>query len=183
MSSRIASLDVLGEVRRAMRILRRVERYMVQQERAIKRAGEKRMGPREARTRGARGAGMTIPHEGPKLSQSRIERHQMKKMIIQLTERDGHQLGADCLRELSTHWEARGGEEENDNDKLWRSENSEILRRYLAAVKTRRSPALERGFLAVLTDFIGASVSGGVPDPEYYEEEPEGTPDRRRADG
>lgn len=42
MSRRIAALDVLGEVRRAMRILRRVERYLVQQERAAKRAGEKR---------------------------------------------------------------------------------------------------------------------------------------------
>jgi hypothetical protein len=39
---RVAALDVLGEVRRAMRILRRVERYLVQQERAEKRAGEKR---------------------------------------------------------------------------------------------------------------------------------------------
>ena len=38
---RIASLDVLGQVRRAMRILRRVELYLVQQERATKRA-EKR---------------------------------------------------------------------------------------------------------------------------------------------
>lgn len=42
MSRRIAALDVLGEVRRAMRILRRVERYLTQQERAEKRAGEKR---------------------------------------------------------------------------------------------------------------------------------------------
>lgn len=39
---RITSLDVLGEVRRAQRILRRVERYLAQQERAERRAGEKR---------------------------------------------------------------------------------------------------------------------------------------------
>jgi hypothetical protein len=38
---RINSLDVLGEVRRAMRILRRVELYLVQQERWTKRVGEK----------------------------------------------------------------------------------------------------------------------------------------------
>jgi hypothetical protein len=42
MTRRIAHLDVLGETRRAMRILRRVERYLLQQERAAKRAGEKR---------------------------------------------------------------------------------------------------------------------------------------------
>jgi len=42
MSKRIAALDVLGEVRRALRILRRAERFMVQQERAEKRAGAKR---------------------------------------------------------------------------------------------------------------------------------------------
>jgi len=42
MSRRITALDVLGEVRRAMRILRRVERYMVQEERAERRSGEKR---------------------------------------------------------------------------------------------------------------------------------------------
>lgn len=42
MTKRITALDVLGEVRRAMRILRRVERYLVQQERAAKRSGEKR---------------------------------------------------------------------------------------------------------------------------------------------
>jgi hypothetical protein len=51
MSRRIASLDVLGEVRRSMRILRRVERYLVQQERAAKRAGEKRKATLEARQR------------------------------------------------------------------------------------------------------------------------------------
>jgi len=49
MSRRIASLDVLGEARRAMRIMRRVERYLVQQERAARRAGEKRKASFEAR--------------------------------------------------------------------------------------------------------------------------------------
>lgn len=43
MSRRIMVLDVLGEVRRAMRILRRVERYMVQEERATKRAEKNRV--------------------------------------------------------------------------------------------------------------------------------------------
>lgn len=53
---RIAALDVLGEVRRAMRILRRVERYLAQQERAEKRAGEKRKA-RFARARAALSSG------------------------------------------------------------------------------------------------------------------------------
>ena len=39
---KIASLDVLGEVRRAMRVLRRVERYLTQQERAADRAAKAR---------------------------------------------------------------------------------------------------------------------------------------------
>lgn len=42
MTKRITSLDVLGEVRRAQRILRRVVRYLEQQERAERRRGEKR---------------------------------------------------------------------------------------------------------------------------------------------
>lgn len=37
---RILALDVLGEVRRAMKLLRRVERFLVQQQRAAKRATE-----------------------------------------------------------------------------------------------------------------------------------------------
>lgn len=36
---RIVSLDVLGEVRRAMRTLRRVEKFLTQQERAERRRG------------------------------------------------------------------------------------------------------------------------------------------------
>jgi hypothetical protein len=42
MSRRQLQIDVLGEVRRAMRILRRVEKYLVQQEREAKRTGKKR---------------------------------------------------------------------------------------------------------------------------------------------
>lgn len=42
MTKRITALDVLGGIRRAMRILRRTERYLVQQERAERRAGKKR---------------------------------------------------------------------------------------------------------------------------------------------
>lgn len=42
MTKRITSLDVLGEVRRAQRILRRVTTYLEQQERAEHRRGDKR---------------------------------------------------------------------------------------------------------------------------------------------
>lgn len=52
MTKRIPTLDVLGEIRRAMRILRRAERYLVQQERAAARAG----GKRKARFEKARAA-------------------------------------------------------------------------------------------------------------------------------
>ena len=63
MSRRIAHLDVLGEVRRAMRILRRVERYIVQQERAEKRAAEKKV-QRENAARAARGEPQRVPPLG-----------------------------------------------------------------------------------------------------------------------
>jgi len=41
MSKRMLGCDVLGEVRRALRTLRRVEKWLVQQERDKKRAGAK----------------------------------------------------------------------------------------------------------------------------------------------
>lgn len=41
MSKRILALDVLGEVRRAQRILKRVRKYLEQQERAERRRGTK----------------------------------------------------------------------------------------------------------------------------------------------
>lgn len=50
MGRRILHLDVLGEVRRAQRILRRVEKYLTQKERDAKRAGVKRV-EREQRER------------------------------------------------------------------------------------------------------------------------------------
>ena len=40
---RITSLDTLGEIRRALRILRRAERWLVQCERDEKRLGKKRL--------------------------------------------------------------------------------------------------------------------------------------------
>lgn len=40
--NRNLNVDVLGEVRRAMRILRRVEQSIIQRERVEKRQGEKR---------------------------------------------------------------------------------------------------------------------------------------------
>lgn len=42
MARKIRSLDVLGETRRALRVLRRIEKYLTQQERRARKAGEKR---------------------------------------------------------------------------------------------------------------------------------------------
>lgn len=90
------------------------------------------------------------------------------------TEADGRQLAADMLREIGARWlEGQGGLDAND-----RSINEQIinrepgaLRRYLATVRDSGSEALERGFLCVLTDFIGSSVTEGVPDVALYEED------------
>lgn len=53
---RVPPTDVLGEVRRAMRILRRVERFLKQEERDDKRRGAK-AAERFERQRKANGAG------------------------------------------------------------------------------------------------------------------------------
>lgn len=54
MGKRISGLDTLGEVRRAMRILRRVERWLMQCERDEKRSGLRKaqqLAQRQARER------------------------------------------------------------------------------------------------------------------------------------
>lgn len=95
------------------------------------------------------------------------------KNSIPFTEQDGHQLAADMLREIRAHWDSRSPEESVPDDQLadlWKHDDSKILRKYLAAVRQRRSAELEHGFFAVLTDFIGCSGESS-PDPETYEAE------------
>lgn len=95
----------------------------------------------------------------------------VRKASGKLGEADGHQLAADMLREIQTHWEARqDGISDADLNGLWRRDDSEILRRYLNTVTSRNCPALEHGFFAVLTDFIGVSKDSTI-EPKFYEKD------------
>lgn len=83
---------------------------------------------------------------------------------------DGHQLAADMLRDVYAGWQAH---EKGIPDELlathWRHADSAVLRRYLDTVKAKGCAELERGFYAVITHFIGCSVSGVVPSPEVFD--------------
>jgi len=81
----------------------------------------------------------------------------MKKPVF--TEADGRQLAVDMLRELA-QWDRNVDEREcakmdadhePDMREVKLCEDPEILRRYLATVQGTKSPALERGFLCMLT--------------------------------
>lgn len=90
-------------------------------------------------------------------------------MKTNFTEADGHQIAADMLREIKQHWLTReDGVPDDQVADLWRHDDSTILRRYLASVRRRCDRALERGFFAALTDYLG---SESPPDPEFYEAE------------
>ncbi len=85
------------------------------------------------------------------------------------TEEDGHQLAADMLRELETHYHERGTlieawPESMDSEigDFWKKDKSEILRRYLATMGAKGSPALEHGFFAVLTDVLASQCDGSA---------------------
>lgn len=94
------------------------------------------------------------------------------------TEEDGHQLAADLIRALEEQVaigeEAAVAAAPNDEAAseavcaAWRNnvDGIKILRRHLATVRKARSPELERGFLAVLVDKIGAECPADV---EFYE--------------
>lgn len=87
------------------------------------------------------------------------------------TEADGYRLAADLLRDVREHYLAREkGLSVEQVEGLWKQDNSDVIRRYLTVLSTKKSPALERGFFAVLTDFIGSAADGAVCDPEFYQD-------------
>lgn len=98
---------------------------------------------------------------------------------VEFTEADGHQLAVDMLREIEAHYRKIGAlieswpdSRDNEIGDFWKQDKSEILRRYLGTVAAKGSPALEHGFFAVLTDYIGSTQGDGVvPEPEYYASE------------
>lgn len=111
----------------------------------------------------------------------------MKKLVA-LTEADGRQLAVDMLRELES-WDLKmgdglipppGGEDsELDATEHGLNQEPEIFRRYLAAVHRARSSGVERGFLCVLSEFIGSALGGSALSAEHLEEHIEPRPGLR----
>jgi hypothetical protein len=96
----------------------------------------------------------------------------MARPTQQFTEADGHQLAADMLREVHDEW-LTDPWQADDGIAGWRKAAPVVLPRYLMKVREASSPELERGFFAVLTDFIGGSLDGVVPEAQFYERESE----------
>ncbi len=74
------------------------------------------------------------------------------------TESDGRQLAGDMFRELRRDW-AEADYSDVPDDQMGEamlSREPEILRRYLATV--RENPAVERGFLCFLSNFLGSEL-------------------------
>ncbi len=102
-------------------------------------------------------------------------------MADHFTEADGRQLAADMLRELGRDWETVGlpdvpvGEISealiSEMCEAMIARDPDTLRRFLRVVQEKGSPALERGFLCALNDYLGSSMAGGFKrDPSAYEE-------------
>ncbi len=83
-----------------------------------------------------------------------------------LTAADGRRLAIDMLREIRDEVgsDATSIEEEYREGRP----QSDVLARHLRVVG-RAGPAVEAGFLAVLTDFLGGAFEAPT-DPEFYEE-------------
>ena len=96
-----------------------------------------------------------------------------KRSTNLFTEADGRQHAVDMLRELGERW---GQDDDLDPDDVGKNTDTlinrepDIMRRYLATVRGKNSPKLERGFLCLLSEFIGSSVNGCPLDLENYEE-------------
>ena len=80
-----------------------------------------------------------------------------------LTEADGRQLACDMLRDLADEWEANdqyleGVPDDQITETLLRRDPA-VLRRYLKVLRAKRCPALEQGFLAVISDMLGSQIA------------------------
>lgn len=74
-------------------------------------------------------------------------------------ELDGRQMGADCLRELRMAWVNVDLSNVPDQQigEVMLDQEPEVLRRYLHATRNA-GPACERGFLCVLSEFMGSNA-------------------------
>lgn len=99
---------------------------------------------------------------------------------VEFTEDDGHELAGHLIRDLQQDYLERGKVLESTpddmpeaefsalNDRWWKENKSEVLRRYLAQVAAAGSPALEHGFYAALSDAIGVQATGSYATWETY---------------
>lgn len=104
-----------------------------------------------------------------------------KQSIDRLSEADGRRLAVDMLRELQGWWLAaekefdRRGERVGDahavNEFLLQQKPA-IFKRYMTAA--RRSSAIERGFLSVLSEYMGAAMNDAPMTADAYESHVEG---------
>lgn len=85
------------------------------------------------------------------------------------TEEDGHQLAVDMLRDVRDEWFNNEEFQKCDSRTDFLLLKGVALSRYLETIITADSPALQRGFYAVLTDYIGCCMDGSIPYPERYE--------------
>lgn len=83
---------------------------------------------------------------------------------VRPTEADGRRLAIDMLKDLQDTWL---GDADCENDRGRR--DPATVRTYLSALLTRESEAAERGFAAVLTDFIGNALERRAPSPWEYD--------------
>lgn len=92
-------------------------------------------------------------------------------MSEQLTETDGRQLAVDMLRELGDEWKSFNDAFTGvDIEDALIDREPATLRRFLRVIQKNASPALERGFLCVLSEYLGSAAAGGsVLDLDAYE--------------
>lgn len=84
-------------------------------------------------------------------------------MAEYLTETDGRQLAVDMLRELGQEWKSFDLSDAPDGEitETLIARDPDTMRRFLGVVQDKGSPALERGFLCVLSEYLGAAVADG----------------------
>ena len=86
-------------------------------------------------------------------------------MAKSITERDGRKLAIAMLRDMRKHCDECAIQPEYRNGVP--QQDISILKSYLA--RAQASPALEAGFLSIMSDYISTCASYGVPDPDFYE--------------
>lgn len=88
---------------------------------------------------------------------------------VTATEREGRRVAARMMEQLRQEWESIDlkGVPDNRVTELMVSREPCTMRRYLAQVQGE--PDMERGFLCVLSEWIGCEMSSGnAVDPRHY---------------